>query len=186
MYLRASSFGGVTQSGKGPVVIVADTGQHNLQPSAKDWCAGPEVIDRREEILQTAQKLFPNKASAKRISMMLQGNWAFRRQAVYHYFTSKERDPLRTDGRAGQAVIQATERDVRQGSCPGRALAGVVAATFARYCRHRYLSYSVPELNKAKRRADAQMRAEQASYVRSIAKIITAGQKGGSSEKLTR
>jgi len=37
---------------------VADTGQHNLQRRRKTGARVPEVIDRREEILQTAQKLF--------------------------------------------------------------------------------------------------------------------------------
>jgi AcrR family transcriptional regulator len=161
-------------------VIVASTGQDNRQSGRKTRGQAPEVNDRREEILQTAQKLFAERGFRETNLNDVAVQLGFRRQAVYHYFTSKDEILYELMERAGQAVIQATERMFDTGLAPDVALAGIVRSHVLQILSDiDIFRIQFTELNKLSGERADKMRAEQASYVRSIAKVIKAGQKAG-------
>src|ERR1700704_1670818 len=72
--------------------------------AAADLGSSESSIDRREQILQAAQKLFAvqgfRETNLNDVAIQL----GFRRQAVYHYFRSKEEILYELIDRAGQAV----------------------------------------------------------------------------------
>src|SRR5713101_4005326 len=63
-----------------------------------------DVTDRREQILQAAQKLFAQQGFRETNLNDVATQLGFRRQAVYHYFASKEEILYELIDRAGEAV----------------------------------------------------------------------------------
>ena len=160
--------------------MIVDAGKDNRQRGRKTGAQAPEVNDRREQILQTAQKLFAEQGFRETNLNDVAEQLGFRRQAVYHYFTSKDEILYELMERAGQAVIQATEQMFDKDLAPDVALAGVVRSHVRQVLSDiDIFRIQFTELNKLSGERADKMRAEQASYVRSIAKIITAGQKAG-------
>jgi AcrR family transcriptional regulator len=161
-------------------VIVADAGRENRQRGRKAGAQAPEVNDRREQILQTAQKLFAEQGFRETNLNDVAEQLGFRRQAVYHYFTSKDEILYELMDRAGQAVIRATEQMFDADLAPDVALAGVVRSHVRQVLSDvDIFRIQFDEMNKLSGERADKMRAEQASYLRSIAKVITAGQKAG-------
>lgn len=170
---------------EGKSVIVADAGQHNRRrgrkvaaPAAEAVAPAPVGSDRREQILQTAQKLFAEQGFRETNLNDVAEQLGFRRQAVYHYFTSKDELLYELMGRAGQAILRATEAMFDADLAPDVALAGIVR-THVRQLLSDVDVFRIQfaELSKLSGERADQLRAEQAGYVRRIADIITAGQK---------
>src|SRR5258708_22112198 len=65
--------------------------------------------DRREQILQAAQKLFADQGFRETNLGDVATQLGFRRQAVYHYFRSKEEILYELIDRAGQAVVASAQ-----------------------------------------------------------------------------
>ena len=161
-------------------MFVRDAGQRNGHRGGKAASPAAEVIDRREQILQAAQKLFAEQGFRETNLNDVAVQLGFRRQAVYHYFTSKDEILYELIGRAGRAVLDSSERMFDTDLAPDVALAEVVR----NHVRQLLSDVDVfriefAELSKLTDPRAVQLRAEQAGYVRSIADIITAGQKAG-------
>ena len=149
--------------------------------NAADLGASEGSIDRREHILQTAQKLFADKGFRETNLNDVAVQLGFRRQAVYHYFPSKEDILYELIDRAGQAIATSAQPTLDADMPPAEKLAEVVR----NHVRQLLTNIDVfriqfSELFKLSgERADG-LRRDMADYVHSIAKVIKAGQKDGS------
>ena len=149
--------------------------------NAADLSASDSPIDRREHILQTAQKLFADKGFRETNLNDVAVQLGFRRQAVYHYFPSKEDILYELIDRAGQAIATSAQPTLDADIPPAEKLAEVVR----NHVRQLLTNIDVfriqfSELFKLSgERADG-LRRDMATYVHSIAKVIKAGQKDGS------
>jgi AcrR family transcriptional regulator len=161
-------------------VFVRDAGQPNGHRGGKAVAPGAEVIDRREQILQAAQKLFAEQGFRETNLNDVAVQLGFRRQAVYHYFTSKDEILYELIGRAGRAVLESSQEMFDTDLAPDVALAEVVRNHVRQVLSDvDVFRIEFAELSKLTDPRAVQLRAEQAGYVRSIADIITAGQKAG-------
>jgi AcrR family transcriptional regulator len=149
--------------------------------NAADLGASEGAIDRREHILQTAQKLFADKGFRETNLNDVAVQLGFRRQAVYHYFPSKEDILYELIDRAGQAIATSAQPTLDADMPPAEKLAEVVR----NHVRQLLTNIDVfriqfSELFKLSgERADG-LRRDMVDYVHSIAKVIKAGQKDGS------
>jgi AcrR family transcriptional regulator len=149
--------------------------------NAADLGASAGSIDRREHILQTAQKLFADKGFRETNLNDVAVQLGFRRQAVYHYFPSKEDILYELIDRAGQAIATSAQPTLDADMPPAEKLAEVVR----NHVRQLLTNIDVfriqfSELFKLSgERADG-LRRDMVDYVHSIAKVIKAGQKDGS------
>jgi AcrR family transcriptional regulator len=149
--------------------------------AAADLGASESSIDRREQILQAAQKLFADKGFRETNLNDVAVQLGFRRQAVYHYFQSKEDILYELIDRAGQAIATSAQPTLDADMPPAEKLAEVVR----NHVRQLLTNIDVfriqfSELFKLSgERADG-LRRDMAAYVHSIAKVIKAGQKDGS------
>jgi AcrR family transcriptional regulator len=149
--------------------------------AAADLGASESSIDRREQILQAAQKLFADKGFRETNLNDVAVQLGFRRQAVYHYFQSKEDILYELIDRAGQAIATSAQPTLDADMAPAEKLAEVVR----NHVRQLLTNIDVfriqfSELFKLSgERADG-LRRDMAAYVHSIAKVIKAGQKDGS------
>ena len=149
--------------------------------AAADLGASESSIDRREQILQAAQKLFADKGFRETNLNDVAVQLGFRRQAVYHYFPSKEDILYELIDRAGQAIATSAQPTLDADMPPAEKLAEVVR----NHVRQLLTNIDVfriqfSELFKLSgERADG-LRRDIADYVHSIAKVIKAGQKDGS------
>ena len=148
---------------------------------AADLGVSSGSIDRREQILHTAQKLFADKGFRETNLNDVAVQLGFRRQAVYHYFPSKEDILYELIDRAGQAIAASAQPTLDADLPPAEKLAEVVR----NHVRQLLTNIDVfriqfSELFKLSgQRADG-LRRDMADYVHSIAKVIKAGQKDGS------
>src|SRR5882762_8225935 len=94
--------------------------------AAADLGSSESSIDRREQILQAAQKLFAEQGFRETNLNDVAVQLGFRRQAVYHYFTSKDEILYELIGRAGRAVLESSEHLFDSDLAPDVALAEVV------------------------------------------------------------
>jgi AcrR family transcriptional regulator len=149
--------------------------------AAADLGASESSIDRREQILQAAQKLFADKGFRETNLNDVAVQLGFRRQAVYHYFQSKEDILYELIDRAGQAIATSAQPTLDADMSPAEKLAELVR----NHVRQLLTNIDVfriqfSELFKLSgERADS-LRRDMAAYVHSIAKVIRAGQKDGS------
>jgi AcrR family transcriptional regulator len=149
--------------------------------NAADLGASEGYIDRREHILQTAQKLFADKGFRETNLNDVAVQLGFRRQAVYHYFPSKEDILYELIDRAGQAIATSAQPTLDADMPPAEKLAEVVR----NHVRQLLTNIDVfriqfSELFKLSgERADG-LRRDMVDYVHSVAKVIKAGQKDGS------
>jgi AcrR family transcriptional regulator len=149
--------------------------------AAADLGASESSIDRREQILQAAQKLFADKGFRETNLNDVGVQLGFRRQAVYHYFQSKEDILYELIDRAGQAIATSAQPTLDADMPPAEKLAEVVR----NHVRQLLTNIDVfriqfSELFKLSgERADG-LRRDMAAYIHSIAKVIKAGQKDGS------
>src|SRR5260370_3540661 len=82
--------------------------------------------DRREQILQAAQKLFADQGFRETNLGDVATQLGFRRQAVYHYFRSKEEMLYELIDRAGQAVVVSAQSILEAGLPPAEMLPEVL------------------------------------------------------------
>src|SRR5713101_2030938 len=85
-----------------------------------------DVPDRREQILQAAQKLFAHQGFRATNLNDVAVQLGFRRQAVYHYFPSKEDILYELIDRAGQAIATSAQPTLDADMPPAEKLAEVV------------------------------------------------------------
>jgi AcrR family transcriptional regulator len=83
-------------------------------------------VSRREQILQAAQKLFADQGFRETNLGDVAVQLGFRRQAVYHYFPSKEEILYELIDRAGAAVDASARPVLEAGLPPADMLAGIV------------------------------------------------------------
>jgi AcrR family transcriptional regulator len=139
-----------------------------------------EVIGRREQILQAAQELFAQQGYRETNLNDVATRLGFRRQAVYHYFPSKDEILYELIARAGTAVEASAQPTIDGDLPPAEKLAEVVR----NHVRELLTNVDVfriqfSELAKlTSDRADA-LRHQILGYVNRIAKIIEAGQAEG-------
>src|ERR1700704_2745830 len=82
--------------------------------------------DRREQILRAAQKLFADQGFRETNLGDVATQLGFRRQAVYHYFRSKEEILYELIDRAGKAVEASAQPTLDSDLPPAEKLAEVV------------------------------------------------------------
>jgi AcrR family transcriptional regulator len=135
---------------------------------------------RREQILQAAQKLFADQGFRETNLNDVATQLGFRRQAVYHYFRSKEEILYELIDRAGQAVAASAQRTMDADLPPAEMLAALVR----NHVRELLTNVDIfriqfTELSKLTgSRADI-LRRDISAYVHRIANVIEAGQKEG-------
>lgn len=142
--------------------------------------AATDTSDKREQILQTAQELFAEQGFRETNLNDVAERLGFRRQAVYHYFSSKDEILYELIGRARHTILHGAEWMFSTDLAPEVALAEVIRNHVRRLLSNVDLfRVQFAELGKLNgRRADG-LRGQQADYVRKIAAIIAAGQKSG-------
>lgn len=154
--------------------------RRNPAGRAPKVAAAGEAMGRREQILQAAQKLFADKGFRETNLNDVAVQLGFRRQAVYHYFPSKDEILYELIDRAGQSIATSAQPTLDAEIPPVEKLAEVVR----NHVRQLLTNIDVfriqfSELFKlTSDRADG-LRRDMAAYVRSIADVIAAGQKDG-------
>ena len=141
----------------------------------------PGVADgRREQILQAAQKLFAEKGFRETNLHDVATQLGFRRQAVYHYFPSKDEILYELIDRAGQAIATSAQQILNTGTPPTEVLAEVVRNHVRQVLTHvDVFRIQFSELYKlTSDRADT-LRRGMGAYTQAIANVIEAGQRDG-------
>src|SRR3984893_15110318 len=139
-----------------------------------------EGAGRREQILQTAQKLFADKGFRETNLEDVAIQLGFRRQAVYHYFPSKEEILYELIDRAGQAIATSAQPTLDADIPPADKLAEVVRNHVRQLLNNiDVFRIQFSELFKLSgERADG-LRRDMSTYVHDIADVIKEGQKAG-------
>src|SRR3982075_414154 len=136
--------------------------------------------DRREQILRAAQKLFADQGFRETKLGDVATQLGFRRQAVYHYFRSKEEMLYELIDRAGQAVVVSAQSVLEAGRPPAEMLAEVVRNHVRQLLANADIfRIQFTELSKLTGDRADQLRRDILAYVRRIASVIEAGQKDG-------
>src|SRR5882757_3146621 len=144
-------------------------------PDGADGATG-----RREEILQAAQKLFADKGFRETNLNDVATQLGFRRQAVYHYFRSKEENLYELIDRAGQAIATSAQPTLDSDMPPADKLAELVR-NHVRQLLNNIDIFRIQFSELFKRsgdRADG-LRRDMSAYVHDIANVIKEGQKAG-------
>ena len=138
------------------------------------------VTDRREQILQAAQKLFAENGFRETNLNDVATQLGFRRQAVYHYFRSKEEILYELIDRAGQAIATSAQPTLDSDMPPADKLAEVVRNHVRQLLNNiDIFRIQFSELFKLSgERADG-LRRDMSAYVHDIANVIKEGQKAG-------
>lgn len=136
--------------------------------------------ERREHILQAAQKLFAEKGFRETNLNDVAIQLGFRRQAVYHYFRSKEDILYELIDRAGQSIATSAQPMLDSDMAPAEKLADVVRNHVRQLLTNiDIFRIQFSELFKLSGdRADG-LRRDMNAYIREIAEVIEAGQKDG-------
>jgi len=137
-----------------------------------------EGAGRREQILQTAQKLFADKGFRETNLGDVAIQLGFRRQAVYHYFPSKEDILYELIDRAGQSIATSAQPTLDADIPPAEKLAEVVR----NHVRQLLTNIDVfriqfSELFKLTSGRADMLRRDMMAYVHAVAEVIAAGQK---------
>jgi AcrR family transcriptional regulator len=158
----------------------SDTRTNFLDGVVPDQGGGGELTGRREQILQAAQRLFADQGFRETNLNDVATQLGFRRQAVYHYFRSKEEILYELIDRAGQAVVASAQPTLDADLPPAEMLAEVVRNHVRQLLTNvDIFRIQFSELSKlAGHRADM-LRRDISAYVRRIANVIEAGQKDG-------
>jgi AcrR family transcriptional regulator len=135
---------------------------------------------RREQILQAAQKLFAENGFRETNLNDVAIQLGFRRQAVYHYFRSKEDILYELIDRAGQSIATSAQPMLDSDMAPAEKLADVVRNHVRQLLTNiDIFRIQFSELFKLSGdRADG-LRRDMYAYIREIAEVIEAGQKDG-------
>ena len=147
---------------------------------ALDPSGAGEVAGRREQILRAAQKLFADQGFVETNLNDVATQLGFRRQAVYHYFRSKEEILYELIARAGHAVEASAQPTLDADLPPAEKLAEVVRNHVRQLLTNvDIFRIQFSELSKLSGdRADT-LRREILAYARRIADVIEAGQRDG-------
>jgi len=149
-----------------------------LTPLSDSRCA--EVADRREQILQTAQKLFAERGFRETNLNDVAIELGFRRQAVYHYFRSKDHILYELIGRAGQSFVRTLDDVVEEDLPPDVALREIVRIHVTQVLSNvDVFRILFAELAKLEGEQADRLRDDMAVYVHRIADVIAAGQRAG-------
>jgi AcrR family transcriptional regulator len=139
-----------------------------------------EVIGRREQILQTAQKLFAEQGFRETNLNDVATQLGFRRQAVYHYFRSKDEILYELIDRAGQAIATSAQSILDTDKPPAETLAEVVRNHVRQVLANiEIFRIQFTELFKLTSERADMLRRDMWAYVHAIAEVIEAGQKDG-------
>jgi len=146
-----------------------------------DARSSEEATNRREQILESAQELFADQGFRETNLNDVATQLGFRRQAVYHYFRSKEEILYELIDRAGAAMEASAQPTFDAELSPREMLAELVRNHVRQLLNNAEIfRIQFAELSKlTSDRADA-LRRDMARYVRRIGKVIEAGQKDGS------
>ncbi|WP_319449816.1 MULTISPECIES: TetR/AcrR family transcriptional regulator [unclassified Mycobacterium] len=137
-------------------------------------------IGRREQILNAAQKLFALRGYRETNLNDVALGLGFRRQAVYHYFRSKDEILYELMLRAGHAVDRSSQSALSEQLPPEEALHRIVRNHVLELLNNiEVFRIQFSELPKLSGERADQLRAEQAAYVKRIADVIVAGQRCG-------
>jgi AcrR family transcriptional regulator len=136
--------------------------------------------DRREQILQTAQKLFADKGFRGTSLHDVAERLGIRQQAVYHYFRSKEELLYELIDRAGQAIVTSAQPTMDADAPPADKLAEIVRNHVRQLLNNiDVFRIQFSELSKLHGdRADG-LRQDMTAYVLAVAEVIEAGQRDG-------
>src|SRR5260370_20259065 len=136
--------------------------------------------DRREQILQAAQKLFADQGFRETNLGDVATQLGFRRQAVYHYFRSKDEILYELIDRAGQAVVASAQSILDAGLPPAEMLAEVVRNHVRQLLANvDIFRIQFTELSKLTGDRADMPRRDILAYVHRIASVIEAGQNDG-------
>jgi AcrR family transcriptional regulator len=144
-----------------------------------------EAVDRREQILEAAQKLFADQGFRETNLNDVALQLGFRRQAVYHYFRSKDEILYELIGRAGETVVRSSQEIFDAGLTPEATLAEIVR-NHVRQLLSNVDIFRIQFTELAKLTGDRAelLREDTAAYVHRIADVIAAGQKAKTFVKL--
>jgi AcrR family transcriptional regulator len=135
---------------------------------------------RREQILQAAQKLFADQGFRETNLGDVAAQLGFRRQAVYHYFRSKDEILYELIDRAGQAMVAGAQPALEADLPPADTLAEVVRNHVRQLLRNADIfRIQFTELSKLTGERADMLRRDISAYVRRIADVIEAGQRDG-------
>jgi AcrR family transcriptional regulator len=139
-----------------------------------------ESTNRREQILQTAQKLFADNGFRETNLNDVAIQLGFRRQAVYHYFPSKDDILYELIDRAGQAIATSALPIMDAKTPPAEKLAEVVRNHVRQLLTNvDIFRVQFSELFKLDSDRADELRRDMMTYVRRVADVIKAGQKDG-------
>jgi AcrR family transcriptional regulator len=151
----------------------ANRGQPKTDPS-------DESLDRREQILRTAQKLFAINGFRETNLNDVAVELGFRRQAVYHYFASKDEILYELIDRAGQAIATSAQPTLEADIPPEEALAELVRNHVRQLLTNiDIFRIQFSELFKLTSDRAEMLRREMIAYARRIADVIASGQETG-------
>lgn len=153
--------------------------EHHRPVAGRDSSTSPQS-GRREQILNAAERLFARHGYRETGLLDVATELGVRRQAVYHYFPSKQEILYELIDRAGSAVSRAADATLDSQQPPDQILAEVVRnhvrGLLARPDIFRIQFAELPKLDGA--RADA-LRSDINRYVKRVADLIHAGQEDG-------
>jgi AcrR family transcriptional regulator len=135
---------------------------------------------KREQILRAAQKLFAVQGFRETNLNDVATQLGFRRQAVYHYFRSKEEILYELINRAGQAIATSAQPTLDADLSPAVKLAEVVRNHVRQLLTNvDIFRIQFTELSKHTGSRADELRRDKSAYVHRIADVIAAGQKDG-------
>ncbi|WP_197040038.1 TetR/AcrR family transcriptional regulator [Mycobacterium sp. URHB0044] len=161
-------------------MFVADAREERRRRGTKAVAPSVDPGDKREQILQAAQKLFAEQGFRETNLNDVAEQLGFRRQAVYHYFKSKDDILYELIWRAGQAVKEGSDAMFGADLAPDVSLPEVIRNHVRQLLSNvDVFRIQFAELGKLSGPRADQLRAEQTDYIRRVADILSAGQKAG-------
>lgn len=135
---------------------------------------------RREEILQAAENLFAERGYRETGLYEVAERLGFRRQAIYHYFKSKDDILLELIRRASSALEASAEPTFKSDLPPQDKLTELVRNHVHQVLRHAAVfRIQFEELDRISDPRGKALRQDRAAYVRRFASVISEGQATG-------
>lgn len=137
--------------------------------------------NRREAILQTAKRLFAERGYRETNLNDVAVRLGIRRQALYHYFGSKDDILFELVERAGQAVDIAARKSLESDLSPVDKLDEIVRSHVRQVLGDAdVFRIQFEEVSKMQGERGDELRRSQRVYVRRVAEVIESGQREGS------
>jgi AcrR family transcriptional regulator len=139
-----------------------------------------EAPGRREQILQAAQKLFADRGFRETNLGDVATQLGFRRQAVYHYFPSKDDILHELIDRAGQSIA-ASAQPIMEAKTPAAEKLAEIVRNHVRQLLTNvdFFRIQFSELFKLTSDRADMLRRDMSAYIHAIADLIKAGQQDG-------